>query len=79
MHKRPLRSDPHEQEPFSPITESMRDRLGLLLLRLSLESKGQGLTEYALILALIAIVAIAALTLLGGRVTSALSTTANHL
>ncbi len=57
----------------------MRDRLGLLLLRLSLESKGQGLTEYALILALIAIVAIAALTLLGGRVTSALSTTANHL
>jgi len=57
----------------------MRDRLGLLLLRLSLESKGQGLTEYALILALIAIVAIAALTLLGGRVTSVLSTTANHL
>ena len=34
---------------------------------------GQGLTEYALILALIAIVAIASLRFLGGRVTSALS------
>ena len=35
---------------------------------------GQGLTEYALILALIAVIAIAALTLLGGKVTDALST-----
>ncbi len=41
--------------------------------------EGQGLTEYALILALIAIVAIAALTLLGGKVTSALSTVANSI
>jgi pilus assembly protein Flp/PilA len=41
--------------------------------------KGQGLTEYALILALIAIVAVAALTLLGGKVTSALSTVSNSL
>jgi pilus assembly protein Flp/PilA len=40
---------------------------------------GQGLTEYALILALIAIVAIAALTLLGGKVTSALSTVSRSL
>ena len=36
--------------------------------------EGQGLTEYALILALIAIVAIAALNFLGGKVTSVLST-----
>ena len=43
------------------------------------EEHGQGLTEYALILALIAIVAIAALTLLGGQVTSVLSTVANSL
>jgi pilus assembly protein Flp/PilA len=50
------------------------------LLRLALvEEDGQGLTEYALILGLIAIVAIAALTLLGGSVTSALSTVANSL
>jgi pilus assembly protein Flp/PilA len=41
--------------------------------------EGQGLTEYALILALIAIVAIAALTLLGHKVTSALSTVSNSL
>ncbi len=40
---------------------------------------GQGLTEYALILALIAIVAIAALTLLGGKVTSSLRTVANSI
>jgi Flp pilus assembly pilin Flp len=37
------------------------------------------LTEYALILALIAIVAIAALTLLGGSVTSVLNTVANSV
>jgi pilus assembly protein Flp/PilA len=43
------------------------------------EEDGQGLTEYALILALIAAVAILALTLLGGSVTSALSTVANTL
>lgn len=38
------------------------------------DDDGQGLTEYALILALIAIVAIAGLSLLGGKVTSVLST-----
>ena len=43
------------------------------------DEEGQGLTEYALILALIAVVAIAALTLLGGKVTSVLSTIANSL
>ena len=41
--------------------------------------EGQGLTEYALILALIAIVAIAALTLLGHKVTSALSTVGSSI
>ncbi len=43
------------------------------------EEEGQGLTEYALILALIAIVAIAALTFLGGQVSNDLSTVANSL
>ena len=41
------------------------------------QDDGQGLTEYALILALIAIIAIAALTFLGGQVTSELSTVGN--
>ena len=43
------------------------------------DEEGQGLTEYALILALIAVVAIAALTLLGGSVTSVLSTVARSM
>jgi pilus assembly protein Flp/PilA len=47
--------------------------------RLTHDEDGQGLTEYALILALIAIIAIAALTLLGGQVTDVLSTVANSL
>jgi pilus assembly protein Flp/PilA len=51
----------------------------LAIARLMENEEGQGLTEYALILALIAIIAIAALTLLGGKVTSALSTVGNSL
>jgi pilus assembly protein Flp/PilA len=51
----------------------------LAVARLFDEEEGQGLTEYALILALIAIVAIAALTLLGGKVTSALNSVGNSL
>jgi pilus assembly protein Flp/PilA len=37
------------------------------------EEQGQGLTEYALILALVALVAIVALALIGGEVTSQLT------
>jgi pilus assembly protein Flp/PilA len=51
----------------------------LAMARLFDEEEGQGLTEYALILALIAIIAIAALSLLGGKVTSALSTVGNSV
>jgi pilus assembly protein Flp/PilA len=40
---------------------------------------GQGLTEYALILALIAIVAITSLHFLGGKVNDALSTVGSSL
>jgi pilus assembly protein Flp/PilA len=54
-------------------------RIALALASVVAEEDGQGLTEYALILALIAIIAIAALTLLGGQVTSVLSTIANSL
>lgn len=51
----------------------------LAIARLVQEDEGQGLTEYALILALIAIVAILALTFLGGKVSNALSTVGNSL
>jgi pilus assembly protein Flp/PilA len=42
-------------------------------------SKGQGLAEYALILALIAIVAVVALVFLSGAINSILSTVGNSL
>ncbi len=47
---------------------------GLISHLLSRDEEGQGLAEYALILALIAIVAIVALIFLGGQVSSILST-----
>ena len=40
---------------------------------------GQGLVEYALIIALVAAVAIAGLTLLGGKSNNTISNAANHL
>ena len=43
------------------------------------QDEGQGLTEYALILALIAVAAIVALSLLGGDVTSELTTIGSSL
>jgi pilus assembly protein Flp/PilA len=48
--------------------------LRTLLASLRRDEDGQGLAEYALILALIAIVAIIALIFLGGQVSSILST-----
>ncbi len=51
----------------------------LALARLMDDEEGQGLTEYALILALIAIIAIVALTFLGGKVSDVLSTVANSI
>lgn len=43
------------------------------------KEEGQGLAEYGLILALIAIVCIAALTLLGGNIADALNSVANSI
>jgi pilus assembly protein Flp/PilA len=43
------------------------------------DQRGQGLTEYALILALIAVVAIAALSVFGGKVTSVLTNVAHSV
>ena len=50
-----------------------------LLHRLWNEEDGQGLTEYALILFFIAVVAILALTFLGTQITSLLSKAGNSL
>ena len=43
------------------------------------EDRGQGLAEYALILALIAVLAIAAVTFLGGQINSILSAVGNAI
>jgi pilus assembly protein Flp/PilA len=51
----------------------------LLWLRRSRDDEGQGLAEYALILALIAIIAIVALIFLGGQVSQILSTVGNSV
>ena len=51
----------------------------LAFARLLDEDEGQGLTEYALILVFIAIVAIVALTFLGTTVSKVLSTVANSV
>jgi pilus assembly protein Flp/PilA len=53
--------------------------LGQLLQLLVRDDEGQGLAEYALILALIAIVAIIGLLFLGGQVSSILSDTGNSI
>jgi pilus assembly protein Flp/PilA len=53
--------------------------LQMALARAFDEEEGQGLVEYALILALIAVIAIAALTLLGGKVSDVLSTVATSI
>ena len=50
-----------------------------LIARISQDEDGQGLAEYALILALIAIVAIVALIFLGGQVSGILSTVGNSV
>jgi Flp pilus assembly pilin Flp len=54
-------------------------RIVLTQLHVARDEDGQGLTEYALILALIAVVAIVALKLLSTKVDLVLSTIANSL
>ena len=53
--------------------------LRVILDRLASRAEGQGLAEYALILALIAIVAIVALIFLGGQISKILSTVGNSV
>jgi pilus assembly protein Flp/PilA len=54
-------------------------RLQLVFYRAFDDESGQSLTEYALILALVAVVAMVALSFLGGRVRTALTTVATSL
>ena len=66
------------REPMNSPMEGRRTSLLTSIYRafnaLDRDDDGQGLAEYALILALIAIVAIVALLLLGGQVSKVLST-----
>ena len=61
---------------------TMLDRLKTTLARLTAlggEEEGQALMEYALVLALVALVAVLALTLISGPVTSIITTVAHPL
>jgi pilus assembly protein Flp/PilA len=60
---------------ISSFVADMRD----FLARALRDEAGQGLTEYALILFLVAIAAIAALTLLGGNIASVLNSVAHAI
>jgi pilus assembly protein Flp/PilA len=53
--------------------------LQYLISLLDRDERGQGLAEYALILALIAVLAIAAVTFLGGQINSILSSVGNSI
>ena len=53
--------------------------LNALISLISRDEEGQGLAEYALILALIAIVAIVALIFLGGQISGILNTVGNSV
>ena len=52
---------------------------GLTTMLFSLKEKGQGLVEYAIILALIAIVVIAVMSILGGKVRNTFNSISNSL
>ena len=54
-------------------------KLSALIASIRREDDGQGLAEYALILALIAIIAIVALIFLGGQVSQILSNVGNSV
>ncbi len=58
----------------SQMMKSLRTTLGSRI-----QARGQGLAEYALLLALIAIVAVVALLFLGGQVSTVLSTVGDSI
>jgi Flp pilus assembly pilin Flp len=67
-----LTSVPSPIHPSGPFT-GVSTMLSLVIRMHESRSRGQGLAEYALVLALIAVVAIGALVFLGTRVSSVLS------
>jgi pilus assembly protein Flp/PilA len=64
---------------FRTYTTTTRQALAALASRLVRDEHGQGLAEYALILVFIAIVAIAALTLLGTNISTLLNSIATKV
>jgi pilus assembly protein Flp/PilA len=67
----------HSSITGEPITRGARNKRRTIIMvnfLLRRDEDGQGLAEYALILALIAIIAIAALVFLGGQIADILST-----
>jgi pilus assembly protein Flp/PilA len=75
------RVDINRDWPGSRSDERMQTQMVFqrLLAALRRDDQGQGLAEYALILALIAIIAIVALIFLGGQVSTILSTVGNSV
>jgi len=59
--------------------QTIRFRLAVAVARLLNDESGQGTTEYGLVLVLVAVVAIAALSLTGTSLTKELSTIANSV
>jgi pilus assembly protein Flp/PilA len=73
-----VRHDPRTEDTDSQETHTM-SLITAFLASLRRDEEGQGLAEYALILALIAIVAIIALIFLGGQVKTILSTVGDSI
>ena len=71
---RPGRGNRNHAEVFGTVA-----LVNALIARISQDEEGQGLAEYALILALIAIVAIVALIFLGSQVSTILNTVATSV
>jgi pilus assembly protein Flp/PilA len=78
MHIESWRPTPDTADLAQPTFEGKEVKTDMTLIQTWLASlrdeDGQGLAEYALILALIAIIAIAALIFLGGQISTILST-----
>ena len=62
-----------------PQTKQIFIQKGIYIMLFAPKEKGQGLVEYAIILALIAIVVIAVMTTLGKKVNNTMSTISNAL
>lgn len=65
--------------PHLYVQLSVEEKMKSLLMRLWKEEEGQDLTEYALLVVLIALVAIAAVTKLGGAISNVFSNAATSM